>query len=427
MFRGNPTRTWYGTGPAPTDPVELWRYPDSAMCGRSSLARTGGVWCGTGWTGQPVVWDRPDGITEIIFGAYDKQVHFVDAATGTDTRPSFPVGDIIKGSVSLDPDGYPLLYFGARDDKLRVVALDRDPPTELWARDAHENRVIWNDDWDGNPAIVDDIMFAGGENGWLFAFRLNRGYDGDGLVQVTPEALVEFPGFTDELLATVGPEQSIENSVALYEGRLYFANGAGRVVGLDIEQVDDGEAPVVFDWWGGEDIDASLVVDDDGMLYVAAEQERFNARGLEVGQLVKLDPGRPDDPIVWSVAVPPRGGGDGGMWATPALGDGALYVSTHPGELLAVDTATGEVAWRDEIGHHAWSSPVIVDGTLILAVSCDAGGGLRSYDLADPLQPVMVWDMPFGAGCIESTPAVWNGRIYVGSRNGYFYAFGDEE
>jgi outer membrane protein assembly factor BamB len=168
-----------------------------------------------------------------------------------------------------------------------------------------------------------------------------------------------------------------------------------------------------------------LVIDGDGMVYVAAEQERFNTRGLEVGQLLKLDPDRPDSPVVWSVAVPPRNGGDGGIWATPALGRGALYVSTHPGELLAVDTATGEVAWRDEIGYHAWSSPVIVDDTLLVAVNCDAGGGLRAYDLTVPLQPEVEWDMEFGPGCIESTPAVWKGRIYVGTRDGHFYAFGD--
>jgi hypothetical protein len=28
-------------------------------------------------------------------------------------------------------------------------------------------------------------------------------------------------------------------------------------------------------------------------------------------------------------------------------------------------------------------------------------------------------------GCIESTPAVWKGRIFVGTRAGRFYAMGD--
>jgi outer membrane protein assembly factor BamB len=29
-------------------------------------------------------------------------------------------------------------------------------------------------------------------------------------------------------------------------------------------------------------------------------------------------------------------------------------------------------------------------------------------------------------GCIEATPAVWNGRIYVGTRAGRFFALSDD-
>lgn len=420
MFRGNPSRTYYGSGPVPTDADVVWRYPDVPMCGLSSVGGETEQWCGTGWTGQPVVWERPDGVTEVIFGAYDYAVHFVNAATGQPTRPVFPTGDLIKGSVSLDSDGFPLLYFGSRDNKLRVVALDRDQPTELWSLDASAVNGRWNDDWDGNPVIVDDILFEGGENSWFFAVRLNRGFDDDGRVAVAPEVLVSIPAWSDDL--PVGGSTSIENSVVLYDDRVYFANGQGRVLGLDLANVDSGEAPVVFDYWVGDDVDASLVVDAKGMLYVSVELERFNDRSEELGQLIKLNPFQPDDPLIWGVPVPPRGPGDGGIWATPALGDGYLYAATHPGELLVVDTATGEVVWRDEIGFNAWSSPVIVDETLVVAT---CSGELRAYSLADPAEPRLEWTAATGSGaCIESTPAVWKGQILVGSRDGFFYAFG---
>jgi hypothetical protein len=65
-----------------------------------------------GWTGQPAVWVRPDGVTELAVGTYDRKVHFLDAKTGQPTRTPFPTGDIIKGSVTIDPDGFPLLYTG---------------------------------------------------------------------------------------------------------------------------------------------------------------------------------------------------------------------------------------------------------------------------------------------------------------------------
>ena len=93
-------------------------------------------------------------------------------------------------------------------------------------------------------------------------------------------------------------------------------------------------------------------------------------------------------------------------------------------QLLAIDAASGDVLWRDEIGFHAWSSPVIVHDTLLVAVDCDRGGALRTYDISDPGTPERLWDAPLESGCIESTPAVWDGAIYVGSRDGYLRRWG---
>ena len=83
-------------------------------------------------------------MTEVIFGAYDKRIHFVDAETGERTRPDFNMGDIVKGSVVLDPDGYPILYAGSRDSRYRLIALDRDEPTEIWGLEASSVPGMWN-------------------------------------------------------------------------------------------------------------------------------------------------------------------------------------------------------------------------------------------------------------------------------------------
>ena len=64
----------------------------------------------------------------------------------------------------------------------------------------------------------------------------------------------------------------------------------------------------------------------------------------------------------------------------------------------------------------------MVIGDELLVASCT--GELRSYSIADPRQPVPKWTLQLSESCIESTPAVWNGRIYVGVRDGKFYAIG---
>ncbi|MDD9371427.1 MAG: hypothetical protein PV358_15005, partial [Acidimicrobiales bacterium] len=303
-FRGSPTRSYYGEGPVPTDPDVLWTYPGdgSGMCAESTVGDEVKTWCGSGWTGQPSVFER-DGRTWVVFGAYDRKIHFVDYDTGEDIIPPFETGDIIKGSVTIDPDGLPIVYSGSRDNELHVIAFDRPEPTELWTLHADDvSPTKWNDDWDGSPLVLDDYLYEGGENSQFHIVKLNRSTGDDGLVQVAPELVFNAPGWDDELTASLDVRQndvSIENSVAYHDGVVYFANSGGLVQGWDVSGLPEGVEPTrVLRYWAGDDIDASIVIDDEGFLYVGVEKERGNARSEEVGQLIKLDPRQPDDPLV---------------------------------------------------------------------------------------------------------------------------------
>ncbi len=421
-FRGSATRNYHGAGPVPRDPKVLWSYPgrSGGLCAESTVANETKVWCGSGWTGQPAVFER-DGRTWVVFGAYDKAVHFVDYDTGEDILPPFPTGDIIKGSVTVDPDGLPLVYSGSRDNKLHVIAIDRATPTELWSLDAGAvSPTMWNDDWDGSPLVLGDYLYEGGENSQFHIVKLNRMAGADGLVRVDPELVFHTPGWDDELLAALNTRQndvSIENSVAYADGVVYFANSGGLVQGWDVSGLAQGVDPTrVFRFWTGDDVDASVVIDDEGFLYVGVENERGSARAAEVGQLLKLDPKRPEDPVVWSVKDPR------GFWTTPALHDDIVVAASDGGTVYGVDRETGEVRWTFALPPPTWQSAVIVDDTLIQG---DCEGGLHAYDLSDTsTKPPALWSVQL-EGCIESTPAVWKGRVFVGARGGRFYAIGD--
>jgi PQQ-like domain len=430
-FRGNATRDYYGEGPVPMHPRILWRYPPSGgMCSSSSVGSETKLWCGTGWTGQPNVIVGEHGRIEVRINAYDAAYHFLNGRTGEPVRPALQVGDLAKGSATSDPDGYPLYYAGARDNYLRVVALDRPEPTVLWSVNADTSvpNPVWNDDWDGAPLVIDDYLIEGGENSWLYVVKLNRGYDDRGKVTVHPRIVFTAPGFDDQLMADLPDEDvSIEDSVAFDDGVVYFANSGGLVQGWDISRILAGkgdEAKRVFRFWTGDDTDASIVIDEQGYLYVGSELQRFDPRSAQVGQLMRLDPSKPKDPLVWSLPITERGGdGLGGVWATPAIYGRMLYEATNYGDLLGVDRMSGKVRWTIHLTGPTWSSPVPVDGVLLEG---DCGGTLHAFDISgNPgKEPPELWALQIG-GCIESTPSVWHDMIWVGTRAGGFYGIGD--
>ena len=433
-FRGNPTRSFHGRGPVPRDPTVAFRYPgQGGLCGESTNLGETKVWCGMGWTGQPAVFVREgaDGTdrTWLVFGAYDGAVHFLDADTGEEILPSFPTGDLIKGSVTVDPDGFPLVYSGSRDNQYRILSIEGPEPVELWSMDADDFApILWNDDWDSSGAIIDDHLFVGGENSRFVIVRLNRGTGPDGAVTVDPQVVFDVAGWDQELLTALGDQTvSIEGSPTVVGNAVYFANSGGLVQGYDITGLADGVEPTrTFRFWMGDDTDASIVADADEMLYVASEYERAatTARSDVVGQLVKLDPSADvaagEDPLVWSwfdnAARP------GGIWGTPAVVDGVVYVGTNGGRLVALSADTGEELWTKRLPGPLWGSPSVVDGVLLIG---DCAGDLHAFDLeADAIEPPELWTVSLG-GCIEATPAVWDGRIYIGSRDGALYALAD--
>jgi hypothetical protein len=66
-------------------------------------------------------------------------------------------------------------------------------------------------------------------------------------------------------------------------------------------------------------------------------------------------------------------------------------------------------------------SPVPIDNNLLIG---DCTGLLHDYDISNPTSPPPeLWNIQLD-GCEESTPAVWHGMIYVGTRGGQIYGIG---
>jgi outer membrane protein assembly factor BamB len=424
-FRGNPSRSYYGEGPVPRAPQVLHKFPEEPMCRSSVNLGETKVWCGMGWTGQPVIAEREDR-RWAIFGGYDGHIHFMDALTGERILPDVATDDIIKGTPTIDPEGYPLVYSGSRDNLLRIIAFDRPGQAEvLWTQNSEQFAPnLWNDDWDSSPIILGDYMVEGSESSRFWVIKLNRSYDAAGLVQVAPEVVFTTPVWDQEVLAANGDEHaSVESSVAIYEDTAYFGTSAGLIWGYDLSPIRTGGDPTaVFRFYTAGDNDPSPVVDDEGMLYIAGEFDRDLPRAREVGQLQKVDPSNAANPIVWTFTETTSIGS--GIYGTPGIVGDTVIVASDGGRLIGLDRATGAVKWERAMDGPLWASPVIVDDVLLLG---DCNGFFHAFDVSNPdVAPPEIWSIELGS-CIEATPAVWDGHIYIGTRGGYLYILGDPE
>jgi outer membrane protein assembly factor BamB len=127
---------------------------------------------------------------------------------------------------------------------------------------------------------------------------------------------------------------------------------------------------------------------------------------------------------VWGIHAQEIGfEGAGGSWSTPALYGNEVYFTTAAGRVLEVDRGTGKIVWEVQVSPPSIGSPVVVDGVLLQG---DCGGDLTAWDVSKPTlnPPPLLWRRHFN-GCIESTPAVWHGWIYIGTRQGYMYGLAD--
>lgn len=93
-----------------------------------------------------------------------------------------------------------------------------------------------------------------------------------------------------------------------------------------------------------------------------------------------------------------------------------MIFTTDSGRLLGIEKSSGSTRWELQLPGPLWGSPVVVDD---VRVQGDCIGNLWAYALTDGAgnarsSPELLWTVKLG-GCIESTPMVYGGRIYVGT------------
>lgn len=440
-FRGDNYRSGavYGTVDVQEEKLtDLW----SQDIGSLAKGTGSGVWTGTGWTGQPVIvqWDQQtrqnmnlyeskknkEDLVEVIYATMDGNIYFYDLEDGSYTRDPINIGMTVKGSSSLDPRGYPILYVGAGDktssgkiQRMFIINLiDGTVAFEYGNDDSWRNRN-WTA-FDSSPLIDGDTdtLIWPGESGILYTMKLNTSYDAEaGTLSIAPDEIVR-TRYATNIFHTIGYEAS---AVAV-DSYLYIADNGGMLFCVDLNTLE-----LIWAQYLRDDINASPVFewdqDGNGYLYVGSSMEYSD--GTSYTYKINAATGE----IVWETAftgIVYDYAVSGGILSSPVLGksgtelEGIIFWSvaktpgTWSGLLVAQDTETGEILWQETLTYYCWSSPIAVynddgEGWLIL---CDSNGYVM---LIDPANGQILDKISLGSN-IESSPAMFNDILVVGTR-----------
>ena len=440
-FRGNNFRNSpvYGTAAVTEKKLEkLWARGNGTL----------NNWPGTGWTGQPLMvqWDdetkaimnmvpekkAKEGLVEVIYATLDGYVYFFDLDDGKYTRQPVYLGMNFKGSGSLDPRGYPLLYVGSGDyyngKEPRMYIVSLIDGSILYERRGSDTSA-WRT-WcafDSCPLIdaKTDTLIWPGENGVLYTIKLNTDYDKtDGTLTVSPEDIVKARYSTNRSNAStywVG----YEASAVIVDRYLYISENGGLFFCIDLDTMelvwtqdtqDDSNSTPVFEWNGK----------DGGYIYTAPSLHwTKNSSNSGTISVYKLDAKTGE--IIWETPFECKtiDGISGGVQSSPLLGkpgtqlEGLIIytVARCPGnwngKLVALDTQTGEIVWEKTMNFYSWSSPIPVyeeDGTAYIIVG-DSNGQLFLLDKEGKTLSVL----DLGSN-IEASPAMFNDTLVIGTR-----------
>ena len=475
-FRGGPTRknSAYGVVDIKKNKMEVYAKIGVSSLNKGDTYSSGSkTWSGCGWTGQALIvqWDddvrrgmttlydwarNEDGLVEVISPTEDGNVYFYELETGKKTRETLSFSIPFKGTGTVDPRGYPLLYIGSGDDynapkqrarALVVSLIDGKVLYEfgIQGEDSFAKRVWYA--YDSAPLIdaKTDTLIWPGENGILYTVKLNTDYDPEaGTISVSPADMVKFrydsPISYDQAANFDTADAThkwlgYEGSAAVWNGFLYISSNDGlfQCINLNTMQVvwvadtlDDTNASPVLE----------VVSETEAYLYVGTSlhftQDR-NKRG--VTPFFKINAMTGEVVAQRDFNVETVSGVSGGIQASAALGEqgleGLIYVPVarygdkDGGVLLCLNKDTLETVWEVKMKKYAWSSPVLVyneNGTGYV-IQADSGGVITLYDGLTGKELTKIQPdgkngkVKYDGATFEATPAVFNNRMVLGSRS----------
>ncbi|MFQ6044569.1 MAG: PQQ-binding-like beta-propeller repeat protein, partial [Candidatus Poribacteria bacterium] len=267
-----------------------------------------------------------------------------------------------------------------------------DEDSNLYCLDASDGKLLWSfqtaSHVESSPTFMDGkIYFGAGEDG-VFCVDADTG-----------EKIWHFSG------------EHVDNSPIAEEDSVYFGTGYGneRIYCLDSQSgeekwVVDVDYPV----WGSPAL-------DDGKIYLGIGNGNFLESDNEPGGAAICFDAKSGKSL-WRYET------EDSVITAIALDSGEAYFGSRDGNLYCLDAKAGALKWKKDLHISIVSSPAVVKNGVYFG--CDDG---RIYCL-DRNDGSIKWsfdtDEQTGGCRIISSPAVANGRLYIGSCSQYLFCMG---
>jgi len=462
-FLGNEKRNYYGNE-APSKLKLIWRI--KLGTGTTRVGSTEKKWSGAGWTGQPLM-IKQDTNLYIIQGTFAHYLKKINAKNGK-LIWKYKFDDVLKGTgtfwVNPNADSIATRYIimqGSRkgNDKnlsSKVVpsfrAVSFITGKVLWQLNSTRTRC-YSRDVDGSALVVNDTAYIGLENALFTVFNPDpaKAKKKDGIIQ--PEIIFQDTLYDKKDIIKHRGNLVTESSPSKLKNRIYVTSGSGHVYGynLNTKKLD-------WEFFTGSDMDGSPIVTHDSCILVSLEKEYISGKG----GVFKLDPSKPaDSSVVWYFPVKDHlfVFWHGGIIGSVSINDYYLakqdsfqlstgkYFPTenipHIAAFVAIDenlyvintdkTDKGlkvkgpnkkhkykkpKLLFKYKTGPSI-STPIIVGNKIIAATY----KGLYLFEHDDKMKFKLLAHYT-NIGSMESTPFVYNKRIYIASRDGFLYCFG---